>query len=315
MKILIVISIILFSFLTLAHQDFTVTKKFGNITTMIKTGYQYEEIKKVEIIGQLAQVLSKKFKYKKPIFLDFIHEYTGNEGNRYFLSFDDGEKFSSSVLFGKRKETSDKKKKLESKVVIRAFADNFEIINVLKLLEYAIKNDKGIESRQSEIEHSTKFITWILKSISKKNIKNILKKENSSILNKVINNKIDRPRSSYYELRYYWQNDEFYVVNREDIILALYNIYNFKRLGTATFIFDEENSFYFIDNSSLETKVSKKQIINNNDNSGPPIIKYIGNEKYIINFRSMFVGKDRILLYLKDKDMLIQDLEKIISPK
>ena len=30
----------------------------GNVKTRIKTGYQYEEIKKVQIIGELAELLA-----------------------------------------------------------------------------------------------------------------------------------------------------------------------------------------------------------------------------------------------------------------
>lgn len=56
-----------------AHQDFYVIKEFGNIKTRIKTGFQYEEIKKVEIIGKLAEFLAKELNYNEPILLDFNH--------------------------------------------------------------------------------------------------------------------------------------------------------------------------------------------------------------------------------------------------
>lgn len=56
-----------------AHQGFWVVTESGNVKTRIKTGYQYEEIKKVQIIGELAELLAKKLNYNEPILLDFNH--------------------------------------------------------------------------------------------------------------------------------------------------------------------------------------------------------------------------------------------------
>ena len=42
-----------------AHQDFYVTKDYGNIKVRVKTGFVYEEINKAFIIGQLAEKLAK----------------------------------------------------------------------------------------------------------------------------------------------------------------------------------------------------------------------------------------------------------------
>jgi hypothetical protein len=279
-----------------AHQDFFVTKTFGNITTKIKTGFDYEEIKKVEIIGELAHILSKKLKYTKPIFLDFNHEYTGNNKASYFLSFEENSK---------------------KKIVIKVFGKKFEINNTLKLIEYSIKNDEKIEKNQKKIEYSGNFYSSKINSIDVNEIKKILKKENSDILNEVINNKIDRPGDPYAEgVTYYWQNNEYYVLKRgyntnKEIILALYDIYHLERIGSGVFVFDKENSFYFIDDSSLKPIVSKKQTIKNNNHT-PPEIKYIGGEKYAIYFYSM-IDESKTLLYLKNKDILIQDLDKLIK--
>jgi hypothetical protein len=72
-NILIFLLLLLTSITVSAHQDFFVVNEFGNVKTRIKTGYEYEEIKKVQIIGELAELLAKKLNYNEPILLDFNH--------------------------------------------------------------------------------------------------------------------------------------------------------------------------------------------------------------------------------------------------
>jgi hypothetical protein len=58
---------------TFAHKDFWKVADFGNVKVRVKTGFQYEEINKAFIIGQLAEKLSKDLNYADTIFLDFNH--------------------------------------------------------------------------------------------------------------------------------------------------------------------------------------------------------------------------------------------------
>lgn len=87
---LILIFILFSTAKAFAHQDFWMTKTFGNVKVRIKTGFRYEEINKVWIIGELAQNLCNELKYKDTVFLDFNHAYTGYCSPDYFISFGDG---------------------------------------------------------------------------------------------------------------------------------------------------------------------------------------------------------------------------------
>ena len=139
---------VLYSGLTLAHQDFTVTRDYGNVAVRIKTGFEYEEIQKVFIIGQLAEKLAEKLNYKNPVFLDFSHNYTRDSSYDYFISYDDGS-FTDVMYKDERKKSF----RESEAIVIRQISRTFDISVTLKLLEYAILNLGNIKSTQTEIEY------------------------------------------------------------------------------------------------------------------------------------------------------------------
>lgn len=86
-----------------AHQDFYTIKDYGNVKVRVQTGYNYEEINRALIIGQLAEELTKELEYKRPFFLDFIHNYmTDNEKASYFISFDNGTFLDNGILLNEK---------------------------------------------------------------------------------------------------------------------------------------------------------------------------------------------------------------------
>ena len=109
----------------------------------IKTGFDYEEINKVFIFGQLAEKLPE-FDYTDPIFLDFNHHYTGDCEPDYFVSFDKGA--IEYTLGG-----ADKPKPFLSKksIVVRQVSRQFEAKTTLYLIEYAIKNLSKVKADQN----------------------------------------------------------------------------------------------------------------------------------------------------------------------
>ena len=55
-----------------AHQDRLIQKTFGNVTTLIKIGSRdFEEVKIVEIIGEISKELSLRYGFRKEIVLVF----------------------------------------------------------------------------------------------------------------------------------------------------------------------------------------------------------------------------------------------------
>lgn len=314
-NILIFLIFSLFSLTVFAHQDFWVVKEFGNIKTRIKTGYQYEEIKKVEIIGKLAEMLAKELNYNKPVLLDFNHFYVGIAKPTYFLSFDRGK-----INYNSSNKENGIKLLDKNGIVIRQVSNTFNILNTLKILEYSINNWKSIEKEQKTIEYKENYCDWLINSINKTKILNILNNNESETLKKIKKLKIYRPESKLkFSLNYFWKNGKYHIFyrenNKEKIILSINSIYSIQKEWNTIFIFETKTKFLVIDNNNKELISKKWNIENGNQNYRPYKIERLGGDKYVIKFSffSEETGEqNRILIYSKNNDKLIQDLDKLM---
>jgi len=308
-----------------AHQDFWCTEDFGNVKVRIKTGFKYEEIQKVFLFGQLAKQLAQQLNYSEQIFLDFNHYYVGNCEPDYFISYDKGE-----IQYNWHGANKGKDILKEKSIVIRQVARQFDALTTLKLLEYAILNIRDIKSSQKEIEYEKNYCQWIINSIDTTFIKAILKEPNSNQINNALSLKIERPYKDY--ISYYLQHNKYTVFfkgtfEKKDTtaLITLDNVYQFHD-NRNCLVFDTDTSFYYI--NGFGKKVSERHIIQNtNDFYQPYSINYIGNEKLSIHFRyspkevdpedakRWIFEKERTLIYLMDKDILIRDLDEFINSK
>lgn len=305
---------------TFAHQDFWIKRDFGNVKIRIATGFDYEEIKKTLIIGQLAENLSKQMNYKDQLFLDFSHNYVEKCKLKYFISFDKGSIQSSSP------DNWDEPLFKSEVIILRQVGKTFDINSTLKLLEYSITNVSELSSIQDTVSYENSYCNWeTLLTIDTSLIMNELKNPNSPLLNSVLKIKVDRPEEEFkYGTSYYWKENEFHIYfrdyNKSDTaILTLKNIYQFVRIDNYyTVIFDSDSSFYQV-NQYTQTKISKRQIIKNtNDYFEPFKIEGIGGDKISIYFwyytkQQGLQPKTRTLIYQAEKDKLTQDLDKLIN--
>ncbi len=307
---------------TFAHSDFYIVKDFENVKVRIKTGYKYEEIEKVFLIGQLADSFAIQLNYSEPIFLDFNHYYVGNCEPNYFISYDRGK--IQNTWSGVSKEDDFLKDK---SIVVRQVARQFDSQTTLKLLEYAIINIKKIKSSQNELIYNKNYCQWRINSIDTTLIKGILNEPNSNQINNILSLKIERPFNDF--VSYYLQNNKYTVffsgfhTTKDTALIILDNVYQFYE-NRKSLIFDTDTSFYYID--GFAKKVSRRHVIQNtNGNYRPYGINYIGNEKFSIHFRyypkendpenaEKFVfEKERTLIYLMEKDVLIQNLDELLK--
>ncbi|EWH09144.1 hypothetical protein KLA_17374 [Cellulophaga geojensis KL-A] len=298
-----------------AHQDFWITKEFGNVKTRIKTGYFYEEIQKIEIIGELAKILCEKLNYTEPILLDFNHFYVGQCEPDYFISFDKG---IIKYDYGK----IEKGIKLLSKngIVIRQVSNEFDPSTSLALLEYAILNLKTIKSNQKEIEYDENYCQWIINTFDTIKIKEAVKNRLSHSVKEVLANKIYRPESDFkFGYTYYWQDGKFTVIEldvngKETIVSEFEKLYDFKRVGNCVFIFTSASDFYTINKTYGRRPkiISKKWTITNaEENYRPYKLEYIGGYKYSIYFwynsnEEGLQPKHRTLIYDESTDELLK---------
>ena len=302
-----------------AHSDFWIIKDFGNVKVRIKTGFEYEEINKVFILGELTEKLASQLGYKDQIFLDFNHHYTGDCKPDYFISFNKGA--IEYTWSGAEKQEPPLSKK---SIVIRQVSRQFDAKSTLKLVEYAINNLSEIKSNQKLIEYNENYCQWRVQTIDTLKIKEILYDPTSQKINSVISTKIERLEKEFNSgITYYFQNSLFNVnfkdYNEQDTtLLSLNNIYQISRPTNSyfAFIFDTDSTFYFVNSRKVVSK--RHLIIDTYDFYRPFNIEYIGGNKYSIHFwyYSKELGlqaRNRTLIYQSDKDKIIQDLDKLIE--
>ncbi len=303
-----------------AHQDFSLTRNYGNIKVRITTGYNYEEINKAFIIGQLAEQIVKDLHYSEQIFLDFHHHYVGDCSSDYFISYDKGAINNTWANSEKGKDFLNKKA-----IVIRQVSRKFIIETTLKLLQYSITNLSAIKISQKTIDYNKNFCQWNINTIDTNLIKKQLKTENSHLLQNILQLKIERQKKGFtYGVSYFWQNNHFHIFfrknNQDTVLLVLDNVYDINQnIDYSAMIFDTDSSFYHIQYLNKLTISKRNVIINTNNNFQPFEIIKIGLNKLAIQYWYYSLNdestKERTLIYLIEKDELIQDLDVLILQK
>jgi hypothetical protein len=290
-------------------------KDYGNVKVRIKTGFQYEEINKAFIYGQLVEKLASELDYKKQIFLDFNHHYTGDSEPDYFISFDKG-----VIKYTWSGATNQKPIFDKNAIVIRQIANKFDAETTLKLSEYAIQNLSEIKSNQDYIDYNKNYCQWRIKTIDTSKIKNKILDNNSSVVNTVMSSKIERPDAEFkFGYTYYWQNDKYIVFERdvygkETTVTEFDNIYDFRRVGNCIFIFTSVSDFLTIKKTygRRPEVISKKWTIENAElNYRPYKLEHLGGYKYSIYFtfhsdEEGWQPKQRTLIYDESTDELIK---------
>lgn len=294
------------------HQDFYIIKDYGNIKTRIETGYHYEEIQKVEFIGMYAELLCKKHDYKKDIFLDFNHFYVKDCEPDYFIS--EGKK---TIPYLNYKHNSNFKNKIKTNgIIIRQISRKFDIVETLKLIEYAILNQTKIKFKQKRYQYKKNYSDLKVYSIDTLKINSILKKEPSKKINNVLKKKL--LRKNKLNRFYYTQYGKFYIyyttTDRKLKKLALNNVYDFKTFSKySAIIFDTDSSFYFLPKYRLTAPPKKFIIKKLKDHYQPFVITEVDNKRIAIKLNPFSSLKDRTILYDHKVNTIIQNLDSIFK--
>lgn len=210
----------------------------------------------------------------------------------------------------------------------------FDIIETLKILEYAINNWHEINEHQEEFEIKQFGRVDKFTGFSPKKLNRIISKKLSRTLKEVISEKIPRPEKNFEPnekgITYYWQDGLFHITfkGRDDslrVVKKLKNIYFFERDYHEVFVFDTDSTFYYVpsyfDDYLFKKMISKKhRIVNTKGHHETYTIKSIGRYNYSINFYQStnddgIQPKSRTLIYSAERDILIQNLDKLLSEK
>lgn len=290
-----------------AHVDKSISKTYGNVKVYLRTGFDYAEFDKIKIVGKLSEVLSKRLKYKDTIFIEYIHDYTDvYTDDLYLLEYNNTD---FKFLYG----IKDNYKKTVNKngLSVRINANKINIVNILKLVEFAIINKEKTNTyiakksvKHNHIEDRTLLEPLIVNLTDDKIIKDI-KLSQSKVINDVISKKIPIKEAKPYGLQIYWINDTFvfeynHLHNDNEILLEIKDYYyRISPNNDEILIFIDKNSFYFLD----QTHENNKDLITiNTDN--------------IVPLRAMDFSDKILLLNMwnrKDINILLKKNNKIIS--
>lgn len=309
-----------------AHQNFHRVKTFGNVKVRFTTGFEYEEINKAWIIGELSYKLAKHLKYKDSIFLDFVHYYIEYCNPDYFVSFDNG-------AIRQAYDGAEKPYPLLKKegIVIREVNRKFQVASTLQLVEYAINNIISVKALQRPLEYKKNYREWLIHSIDTTFTKQIVSQTPSKIVVDILASRIYRPgsdKNDCYGVSYYFQNNKFHVfynechqfeVTKDSVLVSVDDIFQFETMFSYdALVFDTDSTFYFAMRKwspPLKSFTIENKSI---DFYEPYYIQKISSNNVTINFDYYIKGKEvrvknRTSIYRIDKKELIQDLDEILD--
>ena len=180
-----------------AHQDRYYTFETDNIIVRIKTGHDYEEVEKANILSRMIRDLSNNLEYCKNIQFDFIHDYTyDRKSSDFFVSYKKSkviQKFDDEFLSENMNDAN---------LIFRYLSTEINFEDCLKYIESSIINEKFIKINQTQYEYDGGYNQWILYSISDSQSKSIMDDLSFYATQKVMTQKYyeneDESNASYY---------------------------------------------------------------------------------------------------------------------
>ena len=314
-KINIVISLLFLCINAKAHSDYYLIREFDNVVVRFQSGFDYEEMNKVMIYGQLCSYLADSLQYKKPIYLQFNHTYTSRPKTDYFISFDNGSCFQSE----KNESFSFSKNVL----VVRQVGVKFDSEETLKLVQFAIQNKDGIKNQQQFFHYKRNYTSWRINSIDSTSIDSIVKSNSSDLIRNILELEVERlaPNESKY-LSYSWSNKKFqiFMLDYQELrtdLLELSDIFYIKYFNDYSAVFfDTDSSFYYLSHSHMRNVSIKHSFDKPLSAYRPPEIKQIGKNKVFINLQyidNQYETVDITMVYLIDQDVLIPEFDLLIE--
>lgn len=301
-----ILILLLFSINSFAHKDKVFFETYGNVKVYMKTGFDYSDLDKIKIIGKLSEKLSNNLNYKDTIFLEYIQDYTDYySDDLYILEFNNSN-FKLANGFKSQISSESNNRGLS----VRIYADRIKILDVLKFVEYLIKNKEETNNHlttknigYNHFEEQQYLETINSEATDDKFLEKILSKESETITN-LINQKIVVKSEEFYGIEIYWKNDKFIFEyklfkEKQDFIFELKDYYYSISVNVnELLVFVDENSFYFINGEKV-----KKRKLNKITNGTNVPIKIIELDNKILIYN--FYKKGNINIFLKDKNKVI----------
>lgn len=332
-RITLTLILFLVAITAFAHSDWIYTEKFGKVVTTIQTGIGGEARTKLNLSGEIINLLSGQLKNSTKLNIIVNHAYTTPKfKTKYCISYE------------------------SDQIFIRVYCYDIVPLNLIKLAEYAMTNKKGLKSRQKEETFELPYKKETAISIGDSIIRKTLQQPNSDEVTKVMHNKIyrSRPKTSPSKISYYFQDNKYYITReeyndsthkKETVVVAeLDNIVQIKEVESGhIMLFDSDSSFIFYASKYApfrpKDKTSKRHVFNNLGAWLKPYhIAYMGRDMISITFyyntrklhylyyedmksdpseRSNFLYRStyhqKNMIYLADNDFLVEEASDIID--
>lgn len=312
MKIKLGILALFISISCFAHQDKVVHETYGNVKVYMRTGFEYLEFNKIQVVGQLSEELSKRLHYRDTIFIEYIHDYSDKYADDLYIleSNNSNYKILGGISSNYKIESNGKG------LSVRICASQINIVNVLKLVEYTILNNEKINSflTRKTIEYNVEeervlYDPLISDATDDDLIKSVISSISTDLIRDIINEKVLIKGQENYGLEVYWQDDKFlfefnhfksdkqeYVFEIKDYFYHLYVNVN------DMLIFVDKNSFYYL--GGIDNK--EKELINIDNGTYVPMqVIDFGNKLLLYEFWN----RSNISVFLKEKNKVISKFE------
>jgi hypothetical protein len=295
-----------------AHKDKVVNETYGNVIVYMKTGFEYLDIDKIQVIGQLSQELSERLQYKDTILLEYVHDCTDEYTDDLFIleSNDYNFKLNTGI------KSDYKTKSTNNGLAVRIYANEINVVDVLKLVEYSIKNNEKINSyltRKSIRFNNAEDRAFLGELISDATdddlIESIILSNPSDLVKNIINKKILIKGQENYGIEIYWQNDKFlfeykhFRSDKQELVFEIKDyFYHLYVNVNDVLVFVDKNSFYFLDG----TDDKEKKLINIDNASYIPLGVIDFADKLLLY---NYWNRSEISIFLKEKDKVISKFE------
>ncbi|MBF02133.1 MAG: hypothetical protein CMP76_02435 [Flavobacterium sp.] len=311
MKFKIGILVVFFSLNCFAHKDILMQRTYGNVKIIIKTGFDYSDIDKIQIIGQLSQKLSDRLHYKDTVFIEYLQDYTNIcKDDLYMLEYNNS---NYKIIGGIQSEYNNESN--NSGLSIRIYADRITIVNTLKLVEFTIKNkaktNKYLSKKKigmNNDEDETLIDSLSTLATNDDLIAKIITSK-SELINDIISDKIPIKKQKHYGIEIYWQNDKFIFEykhinsDRQEYVFEVKDYFYHNYLNeNDILIFVDKDAFYFLEGTNHE----KKELIKMDNKSYAPLIIFEFGNKILLH---PFTNRNELSLFLKEKNKVISKFE------
>ncbi|WP_306568463.1 hypothetical protein [Flavobacterium lindanitolerans] len=308
-----------------AHKDIFFVKTYGNVKIYLKTGFEYSEIEKMKVIGVLSEKLSKKLNCKDTLLIEYVNDYAERfpeeiysfENNNTNLKFinDERNDFRSAAYIQVQQGYYDTDeidlKEKNYGISLRINADKIDIGQVLKLVEYSIRNRKSLklklEKKQITLPDWDNDSTYVYSAnIIPKKLFNLITSGKSDFAEEIIKEKTKIETEMYSKIDIYWSNNEFlfeigshYSSKKRLFKIKDYYYYTYINPMSLLVFVDKEN-FYYLHNENI----SETLIHIDNGTFWPfQVISRFGKQLILFN------NFNKINLFLIDKNKVISEFE------